>query len=316
MGFVVITPLWSDATVPIEIDAEIQAFYGSAAFAARNPGVTVESTRMIEEAVARWNAAASIKLRPRQGESHYLKFKRGPKGNGGHAGVTNSGEAEITFDYEWSLGADWPIAVRAMMHEIGHAVGLIHEHQRPDRDTFIDFNVPTATNGNLKRITAGTKVGAYDCLSIMHYIPRGNPPDIFSRPGGCAGFGSRDDPSLSAGDIAALLFLYPPKLVVAISRMGVPNQAKTYIFSVTRADNGQAVAGAQLRLRNGTANHAPQWTSFVTDGQGHASRALTLRYIRHVTITGRQREVELVAPIIEASKPDFVKAAIPLLVDI
>jgi hypothetical protein len=316
MGFVVNAPLWRDATVPFEIDPEIQAFYGSPAFAAANPGVRVESTRMIEEAVARWNAAASIKLRPRQGESHYLNLKRGPKGNGGHTGATSSGEAVITFDFEWSLGTGWKVAVRSMMHEIGHAVGLIHEHQRPDRETYIGFNVPTATNGDLKLVTGGTQVGAYDCVSIMHYIPRGTPPDFFSRPGGCPRFGDAEDTNLSAGDIAALQFLYPPKLLLAMSPTGAPNQAKTYVFSVTRADNGQAVAGAQLSLRNGTANHAPQMTTMATDGQGHASRSLTLRSIRKITAAGRQREVEIQAPTLEASKAGFVKVAMALLPDV
>jgi len=315
MGFVVNAPLWRDATVPFEIDPEIRDFYTSTAFAAANPGVTVESTRMIEQAIANWNEGASIKLRPRQGESHYLKFKRGPKGNGGQTRATNSGEAEITFDYEWSLGANWTIALRAMMHEIGHAVGLIHEHQRPDREQFIGFNVPTANNGNLQLITNGRPVGAYDCHSIMHYIPRGQPPDIFSKPGGCTGFGRLNDPHLSAGDFAALRYLYPPRLVVDVSPIGVPSQARTYNFRVTSADNGQGVAGASLKLSNGSTNMTSQSTTFVADGQGYASQALTLRYIRRTTVRGRQREVELVAPSIEVSKSGFTSISIPLLVE-
>ena len=77
-------------------------------------------------------------------------------------------------------------------HEIGHALGLLHEHQRPERDQHITLTeVPPATgaiNGpnyqfipeltplrnvlTLPDGTIATVVDDYDCASIMHYPVR------------------------------------------------------------------------------------------------------------------------------------------------
>lgn len=58
-----------------------------------------------------------------------------------------------------------------MLHELGHVIGLLHEHQRIDRDKFI-----TVTNENLIKTGKGhvsSKMGIpsgnYDFDSIMHY---------------------------------------------------------------------------------------------------------------------------------------------------
>jgi len=64
----------------------------------------------------------------------------------------------------------------SIVHEIGHALGLMHEHQRPDRSTYID-PVDWAKEGNNYAVAPTQYQTAYDLCSIMHYHPLQKPDD-------------------------------------------------------------------------------------------------------------------------------------------
>ena len=61
-----------------------------------------------------------------------------------------------------------------IMHEMAHAAGMYHEHQRPDRDTYVNISSAGPDpdgryNADFAKKTDGTMVGAYDYTSLMHY---------------------------------------------------------------------------------------------------------------------------------------------------
>jgi hypothetical protein len=104
-----------------------------------------------------------------------------------------------------------------MTHEMGHTVGLVHEHQRPDRDQFVKINtscIPTGLSGAFAfTTTPSKKVGAYDIVSTMHYR------STTLTKAGCGGYSItsktgkallHDWSTLSAGDVATVAELYGP----------------------------------------------------------------------------------------------------------
>ena len=99
------------------------------------------------------------------------------------------------------------------MHEMAHAVGLDHQHQRPDRKQFITIHTENIKEEILDQfdiINDGSLevVGIYDYDSLMHYSV-GSPSQfdvlrLDEQPGAIVG--QRDH--LSVGDVKATLYLY------------------------------------------------------------------------------------------------------------
>lgn len=69
------------------------------------------------------------------------------------------------------------ICYSVVAHELGHVIGLMHEHQRPDRDSYITINynnVIESYRDQFYKMTSNYwkydyKKYAYDYNSIMHY---------------------------------------------------------------------------------------------------------------------------------------------------
>lgn len=95
----------------------------------------------ITDAIADWEAHTPFRFIPRTGEADFVTFI--PTGFGGgifSAGVGRVGGQQI-------IGISTEAVTGNVTHEIGHAVGLFHEHQRVDRNNSIIINFNNIQSG-------------------------------------------------------------------------------------------------------------------------------------------------------------------------
>jgi len=139
--------LWPDNTVKYKIDPQLP-----------NQG-------RIDAAINVWQQGTNIKFLPAgTDDSDFIYFTAGtgcssPVGRRG-------GQQNITL-------ADG-CAIPQTIHEIGHSLGLLHEHDRSDRDIYINLNtanIPASWQSQFQKVddSTSTSLGPYDFCSIMHY---------------------------------------------------------------------------------------------------------------------------------------------------
>jgi hypothetical protein len=181
---------WSGATIPFTIQSG--------------------NTTAINDAIAHWHANTPIRLIQRvNNQADFVEFRASVSGSDSEVG--RRGQRQII---NLALTADVP----TIIHEIGHAVGLWHEHTRDDRNQKIEVIMANIASGALHNfdthVMDGDKLGTdYDFDSIMHYPPfafAANPldptkPTIRALKGETFG----QAVALSGSDIRAVRTMYP-----------------------------------------------------------------------------------------------------------
>jgi hypothetical protein len=169
-------------------------------------------------AINEWESNTSIRFIQRTNQTNYVDFSNAPtQGSGSSQLGMIGGRQEIKLENNASFST--------VVHEIGHAVGLMHEQTRSDRDQYINVNYGNINNDwksqyNIYNLGAGYQTGTFDFNSVMLYrsdnedarINGNTAPQMTRKNGSTWG----DNYYLSQGDIDGVDYMYNPKVFIKV----------------------------------------------------------------------------------------------------
>ncbi len=145
--------LWPGGVIPYEIDSAFPA----------------DERQAIIDGIALINGPTNLILKPRAGESDYVRVKRVDEGCSSKVG-RQGGRQEVKIK-TWETDGWCPPG--SVAHEFLHAAGIWHEQSREDRNSFVRIlrgNIRSGKGGNFDRhVSDGVDIANYDYGSVMHY---------------------------------------------------------------------------------------------------------------------------------------------------
>jgi Astacin (Peptidase family M12A) len=128
--------------------------------------VAAAQQRVFVDCCNEWATFANIHFIPWTTQANYVMVVQQTNFEGGFSAVGMIGGQQIL-----EIGpTSWNHPT--VCHELGHTLGLVHEHQRSDRNSFVTIytnNIIPATLGNFVLLSDSRNQTPYDFLSIMHY---------------------------------------------------------------------------------------------------------------------------------------------------
>ncbi len=188
-----------------------------------------------------WEDNTNIDFVPRTTQSNYVTFRVGD-GCSSSIGM-QGGQQFINLGSGCSTGN--------VRHEIGHTIGMFHEHTRADRNSYVTINLANVEAGKEHNFNiyndAGNvnfDQGAMDFGSIMLYdsyafSKNGNP--TITRLNGTTFTSQRN--VLSAGDLASINIMYPPnwKLLPGAATDIGASAGATYVLGTGSESGGYGI---------------------------------------------------------------------------
>jgi hypothetical protein len=127
-----------------------------------DPAVTATNRVAWRNAAAAWSAVAPVHFTESIGSGNYVLVKNST-GNNSYVGMI--GGSQVMNIAAWTYRY-------VIAHEIGHALGLIHEHSRSNRDAYVTIlsaNIQSGMQSNFELRSDSVGYGPYDFDSVMHY---------------------------------------------------------------------------------------------------------------------------------------------------
>ncbi|MGB7392809.1 MAG: M12 family metallopeptidase [Pricia sp.] len=187
----------------------------------------------ITDGIADWESKTNLRFVERTNQSAYIEFRKSDVCN---SSVGRTGSRQV-------INLADNCGVGAVIHEIGHAIGFLHEQSRSDRDDYVKINlsnIPERSRFNFFKWNAGASdlanfTNRLDFNSIMMYGPYAfaidrSIPTITRLNGDTYPVQRRE---LSAGDVQGANTLYP-----AITSGGIESGA---VYRITSKASGKVM---------------------------------------------------------------------------
>jgi hypothetical protein len=142
------TNLWLNHVVPYVFDANV---------------TPINRNRMVL-AMAEIEAVANVTFIERTVEADYLHIQ---SSTGNNSFVGRIGGGQVVNIVSWTFRY-------VIVHELCHALGMWHEHQRSDRGEYVLINTANMQPGTsfaFAMVPSALVLGPYDFASVMHYDP-------------------------------------------------------------------------------------------------------------------------------------------------